>query len=255
MSPVVLASTVLLVGCGGTGGDSGHPAAPGATRNIPKVIRVGSEVPYPPFEFGRPPYRGFEVDIVKEIARRLRVRTRFVNTPFNTIFRELGKRKFDMVAAGVVITPAAQQKAGFSHPYLPANLAITVKRGRSIRSTGDLAGKTLGAQSGSPGADYARTRAKARSVRTYVLIDDALNALAAGQLDAVIHDYPVSKFAERSRPNLVVAGTIATGKSYGFAFPKGSSLESGVNEALDALERDGADARIYRKWFNAAPRG
>lgn len=123
------------------------------------------------------------------------------------------------------------------------------------RAGTDLADKTLGAQRDSAGADYARSQTNASSVHTYALVDDALNALAAGQVDAVIHEYPVSKYAERSRRNLAVVETITTGKNYGFAFPKGSALKSRVNEALDGIERDGTYARIYRKWFESDPPG
>jgi polar amino acid transport system substrate-binding protein len=253
-----LASMLLLAGCGSGGGSHTRPAGDVASKaavQIPEVIRVGSEIPYAPFEFGKPPYRGFDVDLVTEISRRLGSRARFVNRPFNALLRDLGRRKFDMVAAGAVITPAWRQKASFSHPYLPADLAVTVTKGSDVKSHADLAGRTLGVQRGSSGADYARANTKARSVRAYALIDDALNALAAGQVDAVIHEYPVSRYAERSRRNLAVVETIATDRDYGFAFPKALSLESRVNETLDAIKRDGTYTRIYRKWFNADPRG
>jgi ABC-type amino acid transport substrate-binding protein len=249
--PVALAAVLVAPGCGGGGKPNDAPQKAGG--RIPKVMKVGSEIPYAPFEFGKPPYRGFDVDIVGLIAKRLHSKPRFVNTPFNTIFRDLGQRKFDMVAAGAVIMPIPGGNASFSDPYLPADLAVTVKRGSDVKTTDDLADRTVGAQRGSTGADYARSDTKARSVRTYALIDDALNALAAGQVDAVIHDYPVSRYAERSRRNLVVVDTIGTDKNYGFAFPTDSPLEARVNGALDAIKRDGTYARVYRKWFRTAP--
>jgi len=250
---IAVVCALLLGGCGGDGGNDGPqgPAKPAA--RIPKVIDVGSEIPYVPFEFGKAPYQGFDVDVVNEISRRIHTRARFVNKPFDTIFRDLGQRKFDMVAAGAVITPEWEQKASFSKSYLPADLALVVSKGSSIRSKDDLGGKTVGAQRGSRGADYATNQTKARSVRTYALIDDALNALAAGQVDAVIHEYPISRYAARSRRDLAVVQTISTGNGYGFAFPKGSPLEPAVNDALDAMKRDGSYARIYRKWFRSAP--
>ena len=248
ISLVALAALLVATGCGGDGGDDRRPG------RIPRIIKVGSEIPYAPFEFGKPPYRGFDVDIVDEIAKRLRLRARFVNTPFNTIFRDLGQSKFDMVAAGAVIAP--EQKASFSDPYLPADLALVVKKGSQIKTQDDLADKTVAAQRGSAGADYARSNTSARSIRTYALIDDAFNALAAGQVDAVVHEYAISSYAKRSRPNLVVAQTISTDKDYGFAFPKNSPLEPRVDSALDTIKRDGTYARIYRKWFHAqAPKG
>jgi ABC-type amino acid transport substrate-binding protein len=248
ISLVALAAVLLVAGCGGGGGGRSDDRRPG---KIPRTIKVGSEIPYAPFEFGKPPYRGFDVDIVNEIARRLRLKARFVNTPFNTIFRDLGQRKFDMVAAGAVITP--EQKASFSDPYLPADLAVVVMKGSRIRTQDDLADRTVAAQRGSAGADYARSNTSARSIRTYAVIDDAFNALAAGQVDAVVHEYAISRYAERSRRNLTVAETISTDKDYGFAFPENSPLEPRVNSALDTIKRDGTYARFYRKWFKSEP--
>jgi ABC-type amino acid transport substrate-binding protein len=240
-----IAAVLIATGCGG-GDDGGGSETKG---RVPRTLDVGSEIPYAPFEFGRPPYRGFDVDVVNEIANRLGTRARFVNTPFNTILRDLAQRRFDMVAAGAVIS----DKASFSEPYLPADLAVMVKRGSDIASPDDLKDKTVGAQRGSAGAAYARNEASARFVRTYALVDDAYNALAAGQVDAVIHEYPVTRFAERSHPNLAVVATIATDQDYGFAFPEDSTLRVRVNGVLDRIKSDGTYARIYRKWFRAPP--
>jgi ABC-type amino acid transport substrate-binding protein len=245
-SMLAIAALLVATGCG-DGGDASSSEAKG---KIPRTLEVGSEIPYAPFEFGRPPYRGFDVDVVNEIANRLGSHARFVNTPFNTIFRDLAQRRFDMVAAGAVILP---DKASFSEPYLPADLAVMVKRGSDIESPDDLKEKTVGAQRGSAGAAYARNETGARFVRTYALVDDAYAALAAGQVDAVIHEYPVTRFAQRSRRDLAVVATIGTDEDYGFAFPEGSPLEARVDRVLEQIKRDGTYARIYRKWFRAPP--
>ena len=91
-------------------------------------------------------------------------------------------------------------------------------------------------------------------MRTYQQIDDALNALEAGQVDAVIHDFAITKFAERSRKALVVVQAIPTGEQYGLAFAKGrTGLRHAVNTALDQMKTDGTYARIYRKWLRSDP--
>ena len=78
-------------------------------------------------------------------------------------------------------------------------------------------------------------------MRTYDLIDDAFKALEAGQIEAVINDFPVSKYAEQSKPELQVVQTIPTGENYGFAFAKDSdALRKAVNETLSTrLKQDG----------------
>src|SRR5687767_1484402 len=196
----------VAVGCGDD--DSGGSSS-GSLNTIEEgKLLVGSDIPYAPFEFGREPdYEGFDVDIVDEVAKRIDLEAKFVKTPFDPIFRNLAQGRFDMVASAVTITPERQRTVDFSEPYFPANQSLMVKRGSDIKTVDDLGGKTVGAQLGTTGADYAKDETDAETVRTYDLIDDAFKALQAGQVEAVINDFPVSKYAERSKKDLVVVQT------------------------------------------------
>ena len=129
-----------------------------------------------------------------------------------------------------------------------------VKKGSNVKTVDDVAGKVVGAQLGTTGADYAKNKTKASSVRTYDLIDDAFNALEAGQVVAVINDCPVSKYAERAHKDLAVVQAIQTNEEYGFAFPKGSdSLRTAVNEQLAKLRDGGQLQKISDKWLGKEP--
>jgi polar amino acid transport system substrate-binding protein len=240
----------ISAGCGG-GGDKRATVTRDA--RVPANIEVGSDIPYPPFEFGPPPYRGFDVDLVNEIAKRLGANARFHKAPFDSLFRDLARGKFDMVASAAEITPVLRRQADFSDPYLPGEQALVVKRGSDIKAPGDLAGKTVGAQLSTTAAAYANTQTKAGSVHTYDLLDDALNALEAGQVAAVIGDFALSRHAEQSHKGIVVVHTMAAGDGYGIGFPKRSNLRARVDEVLGKIRDDGTYARIYRRWFGEAP--
>jgi ABC-type amino acid transport substrate-binding protein len=248
----VLVPLVAVLAAAGCGGDN-RTSSGGGAGVVPSRVTVGSDIPYPPFEFGKPPYRGFDVDIVNEVAKRIKTKATFRKTTFDTIFRELAQGKFSMVASSAPITPERERTVDFSIPYFPADQSLMVKRGSDVKTVDDLDGRAVGAQLGAPGAEYAKDKTKAKSVRTYDLIDDAFNALAAGQVDAVINDFPISKYAERSHKNLVVVQTLSTGEHYGIAFQKGSALKSKVDDALNEIKRDGTYTRIYRKWFREDP--
>jgi ABC-type amino acid transport substrate-binding protein len=256
----VLVATLTLVAAAlvaaGCGDDDGGGSGGGGLNTITEgELRVGSDIPYAPFEFGRTPdYEGFDVDIVNEIAKRLDLEAKFVKTPFDPIFRNLAQGRFDMVASAATITPEREKTVDFSDPYFPADQSLMIKRGSDIRTVDDLAGKTVGAQLGTTGADYAKKKTKAKSVRTYDLVDDAFKALEAGQVEAVINDFPVSKYAERSKKNLAVVQTIRTGEEYGLAFaPKSQALRRRVNEALKDMKDDDTYTKIYKKWFELDP--
>jgi ABC-type amino acid transport substrate-binding protein len=251
---LMLVIVLSLVGAGcGDDDDDGGSSGDVATLETGK-LKVGSDIPYAPFEFGELPYKGFDVDVVNEIGKRLDLDVEFVKTPFDPIFRNLAQGRFDMVASAATITPERQKTVDFSYPYFPSDQSLMVKRGGDIRSTKDLAGKTVGAQLGTTGADYAKKETDAKDVRTYDLVDDAFKALQTGQVEAVVNDFPISKYAERSKKDLVVVQQISTGEQYGFGFKKGNdNLRNAVNEALDKMKEDGAYADIYRKWFQSDP--
>jgi polar amino acid transport system substrate-binding protein len=250
---VLLAAVLVAVGCGDDDGGGGTSAGDLGTITEGK-LRVGSDIPYAPFEFGRAPdYEGFDVDIVNEIAKRLDVEAEFVKTPFDPIFRNLAQGRFDIVASAATITPERQRTVNFSEPYFPADQSLMVKRGSDIKTVDDVEGKRVGAQLGTTGAAEAR-KLNAESVRTYDLIDDAFNALQNDQVDAVINDFPVSKYAERSKKDLQVVQRIATGEEYGIGINKDDTkLKEEIDKALQDMKEDGTYTRIYKKWFQEDP--
>ena len=246
VATLLLALAALAAGCGGSDDNSGGSGG---------TITVGSDIPYPPFEQGRAPdYTGFDIDIVNAIADQAGFKTEIQDTSFDTIFRDLAQGKFDLVASASTITKERLQTVDFSQPYFNADQSLMVKKGSDIKTTDDLGGTTVGAQRGTTGADYAENQTDASSVRTYPSIDNAFNALEAGQIDAVINDFPVSAFATKAKPDLAVVQSIPTGEKYGLAMKKGdSALEKQVNDALTEIKKNGTYAKIFKKWFNQEP--
>src|SRR5687767_12120928 len=131
---VLLAAVLVATGCGDD--DSGSSTSSGDLGLIQEgELRVGSDIPYAPFEFGRDPdYQGFDVDIVNEVAKRLDVEAQFVKTPFDPIFRNLAQGRFDLVASAATITPEREKTVNFSVPYFPADQSLMVKQGSDIKT-------------------------------------------------------------------------------------------------------------------------
>ena len=255
---IVMVLVFAALGAAGCGDDDdGGGGKSGGDLDTLKsgTLTVGSDIPYAPFEFGRPPtYKGFDVELVRDIAKRLDLKVEFVKTPFDTIFRNLAQGKFDMVASSTTITAERKRTVDFSDPYFAADQSLMVKEGSDVSTVADLKGKIIGAQIGTTGADYAKDKIDAKSVRTYDVIDDAFKALETGQIAAVINDCPVSKYAEKSKPDLKVVRAIETGESYGFAFAKKSDeLRGAVNDALGEVKENGSYDKLFRKWFGSDP--
>ena len=237
------------------GGGGGGTGASELDTIEPGTLTVGSDIPYAPFEFGDPPdYKGVDVDIVNAVAKQLDLDVKFVKTPFDTIIRSLVQGKFDMVASSMTITEERKRTVDFSDPYFLADQSLMIKKGSDIKTVDDVAGEIVGAQLGTTGADYAKDKTDAKEVRTYDLVDDAFKALQTGQVAAVINDCPISKYAEKSKPDLQVVTAIPTHENYGFAFAKDSdALRKAVNGAIEKIKTDGTYDKIFSKWLGSDP--
>jgi len=260
----LLTALLLLVGtaltaCGDDDDDGGGGGTSTSASELDTItsgtLVVGSDIPYPPFEFGRAPdYDGFDIDLVNEIAKRLDVDVEYKDTPFDTIFRDLAQGKFDMVASSATITDDREKTVDFSDPYYNAEQSILVKEGSDIASIDDLAGKTVGVQKGTTGEAYAKDNADAGDLRSYAEGDDAINALIAGQVDAVLQDLPVNQEAVDTKEGLAIAEKIPTDEEYGLVFQQDADdLREAVNKVLQEIKDDGTYAKIYGETFEGQP--
>jgi polar amino acid transport system substrate-binding protein len=259
MTALAVMSALVLAACGSSDDDSSSDSS-GSTAsssfsselNTDGTLLVGTDTPYPPFEFGKAPdYDGFDIDMVNAIAEELGVETKYQDTSFDTIFTDVAQGKFDMVASASTITPERQQTVAFSDPYYSAQQALLVPTGSDIATVEDLDGKTVAAQNGTTGKAYAEDETDAGTVQGYPNGPAAIAALKGGQVDATIIDQPVAQDAiDKGQTGFDVATTIPTGELYGLGFSKNSpELLKAVNGALADLKTDGGLDKIYQKWF------
>lgn len=122
----------------------------------------------------------------------------------------------------------------------------------AVLGPGDLAGKQVATVAGSTGEQFLRHLPQVH-VLTYALIDEAFPALLAGQVDAIVYDYPsLSYFTQHEGKGKVrLVGPVFQRESYGIAFPQGSPLREQVNRALLGIRESGLYDRIYSRWFGA----
>lgn len=263
----VLVALVVAFTALACGGDDEEDAAPPA--EAPEfetmqagVLTVGSDIPFPPFEFREGgELTGFDVELVEEIASRLGLTANWVETPFDTIFTQLAAGRFDLVASATTITEERQQQVNFTSPYYRAQQALTVNSEETpdIQSVDDLGdGDTVAVQGGTTGEDWARENLEPKGVqvRSFPDAPDTYTALEAGNVTGVIFDEPSAVEESQRRPSLEVVDVIETGEDYGFAVdPQNEALLGAVDRVLQELIDDGTYQQIYEKWFPDAPAG
>ena len=252
----VLVAMVLVVGCGSSDDDSSSSSSSSDSVSSELItegtLTVGSDIPFPPFEQGKPPnYDGFDIELVNAIADEMSLDVKIVDTAFDTIFTDVAQGKFDLVASASTITPEREKTVNFSAPYYEAEQALVVPTGSDIASVEDLAGKTVATQDGTTGEAFANDETDAGEVRGLPNGPDTINAVKTGQTEAAIIDQPVAQDAiDKGQTGFEVATTIPTGELYGLAFSKQTpALLSAVDDALANIKKDGKMDEIYKKWF------
>ena len=262
-SALAVMAAMVLVACGGDDSSSDTSSTGGGDVSSELItagtLTVGSDIPFPPFEFGKAPdYEGFDIDLVNGIAKDLDLEVVIKDTSFDTIFTDVAQGKFDMAASASTITPEREQQVDFSDPYYEAEQALLVSEGSDITSVEDLAGLTVGAQDGTTGEAYANDETDAGSVRGFPNGPAAIAALQNGQVEATIIDQPVAQDAiDKGQGGFELATTIPTGELYGLAFSQDSpALLAAVNKSLASMKTDGRLNDLYQKWFKIdAPKG
>lgn len=243
---LVVILTLGLVGCGGN-------------QSANKVLKVGAEATFPPFEFQdekSKEYAGFDVDIMKAIGKQMGQEVQIVNTGFDGLIPALEGSQIDVIASAMTITEERSKKVNFSKPYYKSGLSIVVKTDNAtINSFKDLEGKRIAVQIGTTGAEAAK-KIKDAKVREYNSASEAYLELKAGGADAVVNDLPVSEYylAQGGSKDAKLVGEILDAEEYGIAVAKkNTELAGKINKALDEIKQNGEYAKIYEKWFGKKP--
>jgi polar amino acid transport system substrate-binding protein len=255
------ALALVLAACGGGGSSSEGTAGTEATgasteaETSGETLSVGSDIPYPPFEQGKPgEYTGFDIELIEAIGEKIGRPVQVTDTSFETIFRDVAQGKFDAAISAATITEEREEAVDFSNPYYLSEQAVLVKEGSEIKSLAGLEGKTVGVQQGTTGQELAKEKSGASEVRPFPEGPDAVNALKAGTVEAVIIDAPVAENAVEKSGGIEIAENVPTEEDYGIVVAQGETeLLEQINAALKELEEDGTYAKIYEKWFHTEP--
>ena len=246
-------ASLVVAGCGSSDDDTTSGGGGGGSSSEP--LTVGSDIPYPPFEQGKPGnYTGFDIELMEAIGEKIGRKAEFQDTSFETIFRDVAQGKFEAVVSAATITEEREKAVDFSNPYYLSEQAVLVKEGSDIKGMEDLSGKTIAAQQGTTGLELAKEDSGADEIRPYPEGPDAVNALKSGTVEAVIIDAPVAQNAVEKSGGVEIAEKVPTEETYGIAVAQGDTeLLDELNKGLEEVLDDGTYAKIYEKWFKLEP--
>lgn len=217
------------------------------------VLVVGTNAEFPPFEYvgddGEPD--GFDIALIKEVAKRMDMDVEIQNMEFNSLVAAIGT-KIDAAIAGMTITEERQAAVDFSDSYYEAVQYVIVSADSTIATADDLKNKTIGAQIGTTGETIANG-IEGATVQSYNKAVDAVNDLNNGRVDLVIVDRnPAKVFAEKFTGQVVALEGAQFGfeaEYYAIALPKDSELVEKVNTALAEIKADGTFDKLVAEYI------
>ncbi len=227
-----------------------------------KVVRIGTEADYAPFESmdASGKFVGFEIELGQKICEASKIKCEFVNSDFDGLIAALNANKIDAILSQMSVTDERKKSVDFSNLVTAAPVAYVAKKGSGItEDPKTLKGKIVGIQSGTTHETYINETLKgAFTVKVYPSLDPAYLDLQAGRVDAILADKTVEwDWLDKTglKEGFGYAGkTIVDvkyfGEGTGIAVRKGdAALLKAFNDGLAVAFKDGTYKALNAKYF------
>ena len=256
MTAMLLAATMavgVLAGCGGSKDEAADSSA--ATEAKGDVVIVGTNPTFEPFEYQDDSgnMEGFDLDLMTAIGEDQGFEVEFKSLEFDALVGAITTGNIDVVASGMSITPERLKSVAFADPYMDASLGIMVASDSDIASKDDLAGKAVGAQIGTTGADEVNALQEDGTISEAKILDNyntCIQELLNGGIDAIIIDIPVAQaFMAKQGDKVKLVGEPYVADYYGLAVKSDDTeLLEKLNTGLANLIENGKFEELCKKY-------
>jgi polar amino acid transport system substrate-binding protein len=213
------------------------------------AIRFATDASYPPFEGvgGDGVFYGLDIDVAREIARRLGAEAQFQNVGIDGLYDVLRAGRAEASISAMPIDAARLDRWAFSRPYFDAGLVLIARESSNLKRAQDLPGHTVAVVLGSDGDARLRHDQRQSTGIVAARFDsalDAIQAVDAGRADAAIVDSVIAR-----QMKLHIA-TQLTHDPYAVAVWGGSAeLLAAIDRALRDMQADGTLDRLISQWI------
>ena len=253
-------------------------------------IKIGTEGAYPPWNNtdASGALVGFEIELGNELCKIMKHECTFVPQDWDGMIPALLMRKFDVIMAGMSITPERQEAITFSQGYATEPATLAVMKGSSLESmdtpetinlnqsgsdvkkalktiTTALAGKTVCVQTTTIHEIFLKSGDVGNvNVRAYKTQDEVNLDLTSGRCDvALAAKASFVEFAEASGKAVITVGPNLGGGDFGDGVGVGirkggdnnsygirdAKLLKDFNKAIETARKKGIISKLAIKWF------
>lgn len=214
-------------------------------------------------------FEGFDVDVAKEIGRRLGVKVQFETPQFSLMTGGHWHGRWDLCVLSVTPTKEREKLLDFPAVYYYSPYVFAVYKDSKIASRSDLGGKVIGVEGGTTSEDYVNRHlniggpdvpefkylaSDPKQVKTYgstLLPYEDLRLGDGKRLDAIITPEQTAREAiKNGYPIKILPGDYAFREPLAVVTDKGDpDWDKAVGGAVARMKQDGTLTKLSEQWF------
>ena len=201
---------------------------------------------------------GYEVEVVREAAKRLGLKVEFKEMGIDGMLTAVNSGQVDAAANDIDVTKDREKKFAFSTPYKYSYGTAIVRKDdlSGIKTLKDLKGKKAAGAATTVYMEVARKYGAKEVIYDNATNEQYLKDVANGRTDVILNDYYLQTLALAAFPDLNI--TIHPDIKYmpnkqALVMKKSNeALQKKMNEALKEMSKDGSLTKLSKQFFNKA---
>lgn len=225
------------------------------------ILKICTGGEFPPMEYYENPgdkdLVGFEIDVMDAIAKRWGAKAEYVVGDFKGLLPSLDSKRCDLVASGIMITPARLEKYD-GIPYFSSHVVlVTAASDTETKVPADVSGKIMAIEAGTT---YEKTVADLNAeleaagkepiqAQTYPSASGVIEQILVGRATATITQDTTAAYRMLQVPGrLAVPYTYQESETYGIYLRKSDGDRQMLKDAIEALQASGEMKAFLQKW-------
>lgn len=213
----------------------------GCTKQKKEELVLVTEAGFAPYEYyENGEVVGVDIDIAKEIAKRMNRKLVVKDISFDFLINEVKSGKADFAAAGLSVTEERKQEVDFTKLYAASNQVVVVRKDSGITKVSDIYNKRIVAQLGTVADLYVSENLKDATLVTHKKYLSAVEDVKAKKADCLVMDEAPAKEIVKQNPELMILDEVLFQDKYGMIVKKGNTeLLNEMNSILTDLMEEG----------------
>lgn len=219
-----------------------------------KKLIVGTSADYQPFSFrdNSDNIVGFDIDIVKEVAKRINYKIDIVDRQFSMLLPQIQMGQIQIIAAGMTSTEERRNSVRFTEPYINNNNLVLVSLlDKKIDNLKDLINKKVIVNTGYVSDSYLSSLPESKDINIIRLskVEDAILALDNNKADFFLTSKLILKpYLKNKKYNIFNIENSTESFSLAVSKSVPEEIFKKIENAIKEMKKDGTLKNIKKKW-------